>query len=85
MADVADVPTVAGQTGSEKTESEKTESTKAQVRALLDRLPGDVTLEQIQYHLGVYVKIIRSEERAEKEGWHPQSEFDRRLAKWLTK
>ena len=80
MADVADVPTVADQT-----ESEKTERAKAQVRALLDRLPDDVTLEQIQYHLGVYVKILRSEERAEKEGWRPQSEFDRRLAKWLTK
>ena len=75
MADVADVPTVADQT----------ENSKAQVRALLDRLPDDVTLEQIQYHVGVYVKILRSEERAEKEGWRPQSEFDRRLAKWLTK
>ena len=61
------------------------ENAKAQVLALLDRLPGDVTLEQIQYHLGVYVKITRSEERADREGWVSQSEFDRRMAKWLMK
>jgi hypothetical protein len=58
-------------------------SAKDEVRALLDRLPDTVTLEDIQYHLGVVVKILRSEERADREGWLPHSEFERRLAKWL--
>ena len=34
-------------------------SAKDEVRALLDRLPDDLTLEQIQYHLAVVVKITR--------------------------
>jgi hypothetical protein len=58
-------------------------SPKDEVRALLDRLPDTVTLEDIQYHLGVVVKITRSEERANREGWLPHSEFERRLGKWL--
>lgn len=58
-------------------------SAKDEVRALLDRLPDTVTLEDIQYHLGVVVKIRRSEEQAEREGWLPHAEFERRLAKWL--
>lgn len=60
-------------------------SAKDEVRALLDRLPDDLTLEQIQYHLAVVVKITRSEERADREGWIPHEEVERRLAKWLTK
>jgi hypothetical protein len=56
---------------------------KDQVRRLLDNLPDDVTLEDIQYHLGVVVKVRRSEERAEREGWIPHEEVERRLAKWL--
>ena len=58
-------------------------SPKDQVRALLDNIPDDVTLEDIQYHLHVVVKITRSEERAEREGWIPHEEVERRLAKWL--
>jgi hypothetical protein len=58
-------------------------SPKDEVRALLDHLPDTVTLEDIQYHLGVYVKIKRSEERADREGWIPHEEVERRLAKWL--
>ena len=61
------------------------ENAKAQVLALLDRLPGDVTLEQIQYHLGVYVKITRSEERADREGWIPHDEVSRRIDAWFAK
>ena len=60
-------------------------SAKDEVRALLDRLPDDLTLEQIQYHLAVVVKITRSEERAEREGWIPHEEVERRLSKWFLK
>lgn len=60
-------------------------SAKDEVRALLDRLPDDVTLEDIQYHLGVVVKLLRSEERADREGWIPHAEFERRFARWIAK
>jgi hypothetical protein len=33
-------------------------SPKDAARALLDRLPDDVTLEDIQYHLDVVVKVL---------------------------
>jgi len=36
-------------------------SPKDEVRALLDRLPDDVTLEDIQYHLDVVVKVLEAE------------------------
>ena len=63
----------------------KRKSAKDEVRALLDRLPDDLTLEEIQYHLAVVVKITRSEERADREGWIPHEEFKKRFAKWLDK
>jgi hypothetical protein len=34
---------------------------KDEVRALLDRLPDDVSLEDIAYHLDVVVKVLESE------------------------
>lgn len=36
-------------------------SPKDEVRALLDRLPDDVTLEDIQYHLDVVIKVLEAE------------------------
>jgi hypothetical protein len=36
-------------------------SAKDEVRALLDRLPDTVTLEDIQYHLDVYIKVLEAE------------------------
>jgi len=36
-------------------------SPKDEVRALLDRLPDTVTLEDIQYHLDVVVKVLDAE------------------------
>ena len=60
-------------------------SAKDAVRALLDRLQDDLTLEQIQYHLAVFVKISRSEERADREGWIPHEEVKRRIDEWFAK
>ncbi len=60
-------------------------SAKDQVRAMLDNIPDDVTLEDIQYHLHVVVKITRSEERAEREGWIPHEEVKRRIDEWFAK
>lgn len=58
---------------------------KAQVRALLDRLPEGLSLEQIQYHLDVYVLITRREERADEKGWVPHEEAKKRIASWFDK
>jgi hypothetical protein len=58
-------------------------SAKDEVRALLDRLPDSVTLEDIAYHLDVVVKVLEAE--ADTSGDITQEEFDRRFAKWLAK
>jgi hypothetical protein len=60
-------------------------SAKDEVRALLDRLPDDVTLEDIQYHLDVVVKVLQAEAAVDRGDVATQDEFDQRFAKWLTK
>jgi hypothetical protein len=65
--------------------AQKKLSAKDEVRALLDRLPDDVTLEDIQYHLDVVVKVLEAEASLERGEGITQDEFDRRFAKWLTK
>jgi hypothetical protein len=60
-------------------------SAKDEVRALLDRLPDDVTLEDIQYHLDVVVKVLEAEAQLERGEGITQDEFDRRFAKWLAR
>ena len=54
---------------------------KHEVRALLDRLPDDVSLEDIQYHLDVVVKVLEAE--ADTSGDISHEEMERRFAKWL--
>jgi hypothetical protein len=56
---------------------------KGQVRALLDALPEDCTLEDIQYHLYVLEKIARSEARIREEGAVSHEDAKARFAKWL--
>jgi len=58
---------------------------KDEVRALLDRLPETVTLEDIQYHLDVVVKVLEAEAQLDRGEGLTQDEFDRRFAKWLEK
>jgi len=61
------------------------ETAKSEVEALLQRLPDDCTLEDIQYHLYVVEKIRRSIELAESQGTFTQEEVERRLSKWTTR
>ncbi len=57
-------------------------SPKDEVRALLDRLPDDVTPEDIQYHLDVVVKVLEAEASDPCDDI-PHEEFVRRLrARW---
>jgi hypothetical protein len=62
-----------------------TRSAKDEVRALLDRLPDNMTLEDIQYHLDVMVKVLQAEAAVDRGDVVTQEEFDQRFAKWLTK
>jgi hypothetical protein len=57
---------------------------KGEVEALLDKLPDDCSLEDIQYHLYVIEKVRHGLEVADTQGTIPQDEVEERLAKWLT-
>jgi len=59
-------------------------SVKQEVASLLERLPEDCSLEDIQYHLYVLEKVRTGLERAETEGTLEQEEVETRLSKWLT-
>lgn len=58
---------------------------KDEVRALLDKLPDDCSLKDVQYHLYVVEKIRRGIERAEKEGTLTQEEIEGKLRKWTSR
>ena len=58
---------------------------KEEVKALLDKLPDDCSLEDVQYHLYVVEKIHRGMERTEKEGVLSQDEVERKFDKWTSK
>jgi ribosomal protein S20 len=58
---------------------------KEEVKALLDKLPDDCTIEDIQYHLYVIEKVQRGIKRAKKEGTITHEEAKKRLSKWTSK
>jgi hypothetical protein len=56
---------------------------KDEVRNLLDKLPEDCSLEDVQYHLYVIEKIKHGLQIAEEQGTYTQGEAETRLKKWL--
>ncbi|HEV2800031.1 MAG TPA: hypothetical protein VGW12_06030 [Pyrinomonadaceae bacterium] len=60
-------------------------SAKEEVEALLDKLPDDCSLEDIQYHLYVIEKVRHGLEAADAKGTLTQEEAEGRLSKWLMK
>jgi len=56
---------------------------KQQVTSMLQKLPDDCSLEDIQYHLYVIEKIKNGVERAETEGVILQQDAEKHLAKWI--
>ena len=70
--------------GSIKTGELQMSNVKNDVQSLLETLPDDCTLEDIQYHLYVVEKVRRGIERAEAEGEMTQQEVEKRLDKWHT-
>ena len=57
---------------------------KQDVELLLNKLPDDCSVEDIQYHLYVLDKIRRGLEDARVNGTLSQEEVESRLSKWLT-
>jgi predicted transcriptional regulator len=58
---------------------------KDEVRELLQNLPDDASLEDIQYHLYVRQKIQKGLAAAEQGLTIPHEEVVRRMSRWLEK
>jgi hypothetical protein len=58
-------------------------SPKAEAKSMIEGLPEDSSLEDIQYHLYVLEKVKRGIKRAETEGAISHDEVKARLGKWL--
>ena len=56
---------------------------KQEVLKVLDTLPEDASLEDIQYHLYVLQHIERGRQDIEAGRVIPQDEVERRMARWL--
>ena len=56
---------------------------KDEVRALLEKLPDDASLNDIQYHIYVRQKIARGLEAIQKGNVSPREEIEKRMARWL--
>ena len=56
---------------------------KAEARSMIEGLPEDASLEDIQYHLYVLEKVKRGIDRAETEGAITHEDVKARLSKWL--
>ena len=57
---------------------------KQDVESLLSRLPDNVSVEDLQYHLYVLDKVRRGLEDARVNGTLSQEEVENRFGKWLT-
>lgn len=58
---------------------------KTEVRSLLEKLPDDCSIEDVQYHLYVVEKIQHGINRAEQEGALDQNEVERKFQQWTSK
>ena len=58
---------------------------KDEVRELLDTLPEDASLEDIQYHICVRQKIEKGLEAAQAGQVISHEEVEKRMARWLEK
>ena len=58
---------------------------KEQLHDLIDKLPDDFTLEDVQYRLYVLEKMRRGLESYNRDGGVSHEEAKQHLAKWLIK
>ena len=54
-----------------------------EVTSLLDRLPDDASIEDVQYHLYVVEKVRNGLEAAQTEGAITHEQEEEKLGKWL--
>jgi len=57
---------------------------KQQVKSLLNKLPENCSIEDIQYHLYVLDKVRHGLEDARAQGTLSQDDVEKRLSPWLT-
>ena len=58
-------------------------TTVTEVKALLNRLPEESNIEDIQYHLYVIAKIQKGLARVDSEGGIEHQDVEKRFEKWL--
>ena len=58
-------------------------TTKEKIQSILNQLPDDCSIEDIQYHLYVLEKIRQGLQIAEREPILQQEEVEGLLSKWL--
>jgi len=61
------------------------QTAKKEVQELLNRLPDDCTLEEVQYHLYVVQKIEQGLKDIEEGRVYTQEEVEKKMSKWLKK
>ncbi len=63
----------------------RTQSLKQELANMVQSLPDDCTIEDVQYRLYVISKVRRAEERMNKDGGFSQQQAEERLNKWIMK
>ncbi len=58
---------------------------KEEVRDLLEKIPDNASLDEIQYHIYVRQKIQKGLDAESRGAVISQEEAERRMAKWLDK
>jgi predicted transcriptional regulator len=66
-------------------EVEPMKTAKDEIRELLENLPDDASLEDIQYHIYVRQKVQKGLEAAREGRTLTHAEVVRRMARWLEK
>jgi hypothetical protein len=62
---------------------DKMTTAKDEVRRLLDRVPDDASLEDIQYHIYVCQKLEHGLKAVDEGRVLAQDEIERRMTRWL--
>jgi hypothetical protein len=60
-------------------------SAKQKIQSLLNQLPDNCSIEDVQYHLYVIETVRRGLEISDHQGTRTQNEAEERLNKWLIK
>jgi predicted transcriptional regulator len=58
---------------------------KEQLRAILDQMPNDCTIDDLQYELHILGRIRRGLDSIDRGEGIPHEEVRQRMQKWLTK